>query len=254
MTRFISSNKKSRRLWATALWLILWQGLSMSVNQRLLLASPAETALRWLELAQTAPFWRSALFSLGHILAGFALALVLGAVGAILSARFVWAEAFLAPPLAVIRAIPVASFVIVALIWIPSRRLSILISLLIALPLLYDAILNGIRVIDPQILEMTRMFRVSRLGCLRAVALPSILTCLSSSARTAMGLAWKSGVAAEVIGIPTGSIGEKLYKAKIYLATPDLFAWTLTIVLLSWMCERSLETFLRLLLQRLERM
>lgn len=226
----------------------------MLVRQRLLLASPLETLARWLELVQTAPFWRSALFTLGHILLGFALALFLGALGAGLSARFAWAEAFFSPPLAVIRAIPVASFVIVALIWVPSRRLSILISLLIALPILYDAVLDGIRAVDPRLLEMTRTFRVARMNRLRAVFLPSILSRLSSAARAAMGLAWKSGVAAEVIGIPSGSIGEKLYKAKIYLATPDLFAWTITIVLLSWACERALSGLLNLLRRRLERM
>ena len=243
-----------RRLLPVLFWLLVWQLLAFAVGQKLLLASPIETLTRLLELAQTAGFWQSVLFTLGHIFAGFGCALFFGILTGSLAARFDWLYELIKPLLTAIKSVPVASFVIVALIWVPSRRLSILISFLIAFPLIHAAVLDGLTYIDPKLLEMARVFRMPRLNRLTAIELPAVLPRLASSASVAMGLAWKSGVAAEVIGIPSGSIGEKLYKAKVYLATPDLFAWTLTIVLASMLCERLLRLLLRQAGRALERM
>lgn len=244
----------NRRLLAALFWILVWQIAAMLVGQKLLLASPAETVVRLLELIPTAAFLRSVLFTLGHILAGFFAAVLFGGLFGALSARFGWLRELLSPLLAVIKSVPVASFVIVALIWVPSRRLSVLISFLITLPLIYTAVLDGLTGIDPKLREMAQVFRMSPWNRMIAIELPAVLPRLTSAAGVAMGLAWKSGVAAEVIGIPTGSIGERLYKAKVYLATPDLFAWTLTIVLASMLCERTLRLMLKRAERALERM
>lgn len=252
MKRSTTSADRSHRLWAVAFWIAVWQLLAMAVGQRVLLASPLETAKRLIELIPTLEYWRSILFTLGHILAGFLAACLAGTLLAALSARFGRIAELLAPLLATIRSIPVASFVIVALIWVPSRRLSVLISFLIAMPIVYAGVLDGIHSADPQLIEMARIFRMTPLNRLAYLYLPSILPRFATSAGVAIGLAWKSGVAAEVIGIPGGSIGEKLYRAKIYLATPDLFAWTLTIVALSVLCERAIRALLALAQRRME--
>ncbi len=245
---------KLRRLLPALFWILVWQLISMAVGHRLLLASPLETLVRLTELIQTADFWLSVLFTLGHILAGFFAAVILGTIFGALSAEFDWMGELLSPLLSVIKSIPVASFVIVALIWVPSKRLSVLISFLIALPLIYTAVLDGLTHIDPKLRQMAQVFRMPVLNRILSIDLPTVLPRLISSASVAIGLAWKSGVAAEVIGIPTGSIGERLYKAKVYLATPDLFAWTLTIVLASMLCERALRGLLKQAQRALERM
>jgi len=239
---------------ALLFWVLVWQLLSIAAGHRLLLASPLETVLRLLELVVTAGFWRSVLFTLGHIFAGFLAAVAAGTLAGALSARFRWIRDLLQPLLTVVKSIPVASFVIVALIWIPSKRLSVLISFLIALPLIYTAVADGLTDVDPKLREMARVFGISPLNRLLTIELPAVLPRLTSAASVAIGLAWKSGVAAEVIGIPSGSVGERLYKAKVYLATPDLFAWTLTIVLASMLCERALRRLLGCAQRRLERM
>ena len=243
-----------RALIPAGFWLLVWQLVSMAVGQAVLLASPLATLARLFALAGTGEFWRSALFTLAHILAGYLLAAIAGILLAVLASRFRLVGELLSPLLAAMRSVPVASFVIAALIWVPSRRLSILISLVIVLPLVYAGTLDGLRQIDPQLMEMARVFRMSRLNRLRAVELPAALPSVASALSVAIGMAWKSGVAAEVIGIPGGSIGEKLYKAKVYLATPDLFAWTLTIVLLSAGCSKLVKLGLRALSRSLERM
>ena len=245
---------KLRRLLPALFWILVWQLISMAVGHRLLLASPLETLVRLTELIQTADFWLSVLFTLGHILAGFFAAVILGTIFGALSAEFDWMGELLSPLLSVIKSIPVASFVIVALIWVPSKRLSVLISFLIALPLIYTAVLDGLTHIDPKLRQMAQVFRMPVLNRILSIDLPTVLPRLISSASVAIGLAWKSGMAAEVIGIPTGSIGERLYKAKVYLATPDLFAWTLTIVLASMLCERALRGLLKQAQRALERM
>ena len=230
---------------AALFWVAVWQVAAMAVGQGILLASPVDTLARLAELVQTGDFWRSVLFTLGHILAGYALASAAGITLATLAARYAPVADLLAPLLSAMRSVPVASFVIAALIWVPSRRLSLLIVAVIVLPVVYAGTLDGLRQIDPRLTEMARVFHMPRMNRLRCVTLPALMPSLTSALSVAMGLAWKSGVAAEVIGIPGGSIGERLYKAKVYLATPDLFAWTLTIVLVSAACTRLLRAGLK---------
>ena len=127
---------------------------------------------------------------------------------------------------------------ILALVWVRGRELSILISFLMAVPVLYSAVRTGIQGTDVQLLEMARVFRLPAGRRLRAIWLPAVLPAFREGCRTALGLCWKSGVAAEVIGLPDGSIGDALYRAKITLSTGDLFAWTFVIICLSALFEK----------------
>ena len=146
------------------------------------------------------------------------------------------------------------AFAALALILFSSRNLAVLISFLIVLPVLYTNLLSGIRAADPQLLEMARVFRVPALRGIRYVYLPQVLPYFRSACGSALGLCWKSGIAAEVIGMPDGSIGEQLQQAKIYLNTPDLFAWTLVIVLVSLIFEKVFLALLKRGERALERM
>ena len=251
--RNTSRGRPLRLILAALFWVALWQVAAMAVGQGILLASPVDTLLRLGALVRTGDFWRSVLFTLGHILAGYALASGLGVALATLAARCTLLADLMTPLLSAMRSVPVASFVIAALIWVPSRRLSLLIVAVIVLPVVYAGTLDGLRQIDPRLKEMARVFHMPRMNRLRCVTLPALMPSLTSALSVSMGLAWKSGVAAEVIGIPGGSIGEKLYKAKVYLATPDLFAWTLTIVLISAGCTRALRTGLQQVQRKVEK-
>ena len=242
------------RLWAVLFWLALWQAAAMLVGHDFLLASPVQSAMRFLELGCSAAFWQSVLYTLCRILSGFALGLAAGVFCAFLSARFPRVRELIAPLWTVLRAIPVASFVIVALIWVPSRNLSVLISFLIVFPLIYAGTLSEIERADGKLIEMARLMRMPRLRRLTYIYILPALDGFQSLCATGMGLAWKSGVAAELISIPSGSIGEKLYSAKVYLMTGDLFAWTAAIVLLSALCARLFSWILHRIAQRLERM
>ena len=124
-------------------------------------------------------------------------------------------------------------FIILALVWVSGRSLSILISFLMVLPVLYSAVRTGIESADVQLLEMAQVFRLPLARRVKAIWLPAILPAFRQGCSVALGICWKSGVAAEVIGLPDGSIGDALYRAKITLSTGELFAWTFVIILLS---------------------
>ena len=236
------------RLWAAAFWLLVWEGASLALasttgGRMLLQASPVQALGRLIALAATAEFWRAAAFSSLRILGGFFLSCVLAVALAALAARLRWVRELLSPLVAVVKAVPVVSFIILALIFFSSENLSLLISALMVFPPVYLNVLEGIGHTDVQLLEMARVFRVPLSRQLRGIYLPAVLPYFRSAVSLGLGLCWKSGAAAEVIGLPAGSIGEALYTAKVYFQTGDLFAWTAVIVAISVLFER---LFLRL--------
>ena len=184
------------RILAVFFWIAIWQFASMYLKQEILLASPVSVVRKLFELSFTGNFWQSVGFSFVRIVTGFLLAMFLGIFLAVLAYWSKTVEILIAPVIAVVKSTPVASFIILCLIWIPSRNLSVFISFLMVLPYFLSA------------------------------------------CRLSLGMCWKAGVAAEVIGVPSGSIGEKLYNAKIYLNTPDLFAWTIVIIVISFVFEK----------------
>jgi NitT/TauT family transport system permease protein len=215
------SRRNAIRVWSVLLWLAVWQIAAMAIGHDILLVSPVTVVRRLVELAVTGSFWNSIGFSLLRIIGGFFLAAGTGLLFAAASYRFRAIEIMLEPPMQTIKAPPVASFVILILIWVPSRNLSVVISFLMVLPIMYTNVLAGIRSTDRQLLEMADVFRVPTGRRIRYIYVSQVLPYFRSACSVALGLGWKSGIAAEVIGIPVGSIGEKLYQSKIFLDTPD---------------------------------
>ena len=239
----MAQRKAGLRLWAVAFWLLAWQLAAVLLeaaypNGGLLLASPAASLARLGELAATAAFWRAVGWSACRILGGFLLSCLTAAFFAALASRYTWVRELLAPPVAAVKATPVASFIILALVWLDGSRLPLFIAFLMVFPTVYLNLLEGICQTDRKLLEMARVFRVPLSRRLWGIYLPQVLPYFRSAASLGLGLCWKAGVAAEVIGLPGGSMGERLYTAKIYFQTPDLFAWTAAIVAVSVVFER----------------
>lgn len=244
MTGCTMSRKNIHRLWVPCLWLLLWQGASMAVGEELLLPAPLPVLTRMVKLPLQGAFWASCGHSLGRILLGFLLGAAVGCILAVVTSAFPPACSFLAPAMAAIKATPVASFVILALVWIRGANLSIFISFLMVLPLVWQNVSQGIAAADHSLLEMAAVYRLSWRDMIRAIYLPAVLPYLLSALRVGLGFAWKAGIAGEVIAIAPGSIGLELYQAKTYLEMPDLFAWTGFIILLSVVLERGMVAFL----------
>ena len=140
--------------------------------------------------------------------------------------------------MAAVKAVPVASFIILALVWLDSRSLSFFIAFLMVFPPVYLNVLEGICQTDRKMIEMAKVFRVPLWRQIRGLYLPQVLPYFRTAVSLALGLCWKAGIAAEVIGLPGGSLGEHLYNAKVYFMTPDLFAWTAVIVTVSVVFEK----------------
>ncbi len=233
-------NKALVGLAVAVFWVAVWWLLSGAVGQELLLPSPMQVLDTLWALWGTAVFWRSVALSLVRVLGGFAAAVAVGSLLAVLTTRSRVADALLSPLLHIVRAAPVASFIILAYVWIRVGILPAFIAFLMVVPLVWANVREGILTTDKKLLEMAAVFRLGRWKTLKTVHLPSVKPYFVAACTTGLGFAWKSGVAAEVICTPADSIGKQLYSAKAYLETPEVFAWTVTVVLLSILLERGL--------------
>ncbi len=227
------------------IWMTLWQAAYWLIGEDLLLASPLQVLESLYGLFGRPAFWLSALWSLLRIEAGFGLGVVIGTLLAILTVRYRWLHDFFYPAISAIRATPVSSFIILALVWMTSSRVVIFIVFLMVLPIIWANVTEGILKTDQQLLEMASVFRLSRGQIIRLIYLPSISPFFVAAASTGLGLGWKAGVAAEVLSTPGYSLGGKLYEAKIYLETADLLAYTVIIIILSLLLEKILLFLLR---------
>jgi len=199
------------------LWLIIWQAGAMALDKSVILVTPLAALKRLLELIPQESFWRTALNSFARISGGFMLALFSGAALAALSARLALARAVISPLMTAIKAVPVASFIIFALFFMKSSALSVLISFLMVLPVIYEAVLKGAENADRELAETAEIFGLGAAKKLRYLYFPAVMPFLAAACRTGAALAFKSGTAAEVIGQPDFTVGDMLYRAKIYL-------------------------------------
>ena len=222
---------------ALAFWLAVWQLVSMAVGQELLVPSPATVLATLAQLAVTPAFWQTTATSLLRVLLGFLAGVLGGVVAAVLTTRYRLVDALLSPLLRVVRAAPVASFIILALVWIPTGRLPAFISFLMVVPVVWESMVQGIARQDRDLLEVAEVFGFGWWQTVRRIRIPLLLPFFATACATGMGLAWKSGVAAEVISRPAIAVGSRLQDAKINLETPQVSAWTITGVVLSLVLE-----------------
>lgn len=248
-------NKKHvQRVISIVLALAVWQIAAAVTGMDMLLASPVKVAARLCSIVTEEGFFKTIMFSLLRITTGCLIAIAAGFVLAMAAGRFHIVEILLWPYVVTIKSVPVASFIILCLIWLSFNQLTVFISFLIVFPVVYSNILQGIKSTNRELLEMAEVYHVSWGRRFIHIYLPSVKPYLISASSIAMGMAWKAGVAAEVIGVVTGSIGEKLYESKIYFLGADLFAWTIIIIVLSVVLEKLLMHLVKLIFKGIERL
>lgn len=229
----------------TAFWLAVWISAAALVAQPLILPGPGAVALALSRLACDAGTWAILVGSGARILGGLALAAACGGVLAGVSVHSRLVARLVAPVLSFIKATPVACVVVLLLIWLGSARVSIAAVFLMALPGVYFSLVEGLTQVNKPLEQMFRLHGVRgwRLFCAHTwrEVLPFVLSC----ARAVIGMSWKAGVAAELIGMAVGTVGERIYQAKLLIETADLLAWTVLVVAASWACERVLVWLLR---------
>lgn len=228
-------------VFAALAWFIVWEIAARLVGKELILPGPLRVAGTLVSLAGQGSFWFSILTTLLRIMSGYLLGLLLASVLAVLTSFFKPADIFLAPAIRIVRAVPVASFIILALLWVGRRYVPVLISMMMVVPVIWENLSEAIANTDRKLLEMGRAYRFGKMKIFRFIYLPSVLPSFEAGCLTAMGLAWKSGIAAEVLSQPKNAIGTNVYNSKVYLETPELFAWTLTVIVLSLIIEHAIR-------------
>lgn len=223
---------------AIVFWLIIWYAAALHVDKEIILPKPDDVFYRLWDLMCGVSFWISCGNTILRIIAGTFAGIVAGILlaGLMLVSKII--RALLSPLLSAIKATPVASFIIAALFWIGRGNVPGFISFLIVLPVICDSVYTGIKNTDKKLLEMAQLYRFTSIKKTRYIYLPSVVPYFLSALRTSVGMTWKSGVAAEVLCTPADSIGKALYSTKVYMETADMFAWTITIIVLSVVFEK----------------
>lgn len=237
-------SKLWKRLAPVVFWLGVWALAAKGVGRELLLPSPGAVLLALLTLAGQGWFWRSVLMSFGRIGLGFLLGAGLGTLlGVVTTLR--WGELLLSPALRAVRTVPVVSFILLLYFWLPTGWVPVAVAALMALPVVWRSARQGLAAADPQLLELAGAYRMGLWRKGIHIYLPAALPALSAGWETALGLAWKAGVAGEVLCQPKWAMGTGLQAAKTYLDAPGLFAWTAVMVAASIAAEWILRLALR---------
>ena len=238
---FIESKKNWLivRILIIAVWLCIWQAVCDLTGLELILASPVNVFIQLCKLVSTSVFYTVLINSFFHITVGFLTACVIAVLLGVLAGKYQMVHEFFMPLIHLMKSLPVASFIILLLILFGSSKVSALISFIVVFPMVYSSVVAGMRQTDKKLLEMGELFSIGFVRTIKYIYLPQVLSYTRSSLKTAIGMSWKAGVSAEVIGLAKNSIGEQLYYAKLYLLTEQLFAWSIVVVGVSLLCEKT---------------
>lgn len=226
-------------------WLGVWELVFRVVNKELLVPSPSQVAARFLQLCTTSAFWRIIAESCARVALGFVIAFIIGGIMGTLSAAFPAVHRVFHPILRIIGTTPVASFIILAVVWLKTGKIPTFITFLMVLPLVWNNIYQGFLNVDKELLEMVEVFDIPFSKQWKTLYLPSLAPYIAASFSTGIAFAWKAGVAAEVIAQPAFSIGRKIHDSRVYLETTDLFAWTVAVILLSFGLEKLVQLIIK---------
>lgn len=253
--RSITSDKSKliriiKKAGVIAAWLLLWQLAALAVGSSFLFPSPLTVLRRLGELCVTKEFALDCLSSLGRISLGCFSGIVFGSLLGAATAFSKPLYDFFSPLLTVIKTTPVASFIILLLVWVKRSGVPVVIAFLMVVPVMWSNVSAAVVDTDRLLLEAAKVFRLSRFQKLRHVYIPCSLPSFAAGCKTSIGFSWKAGIAAEVLSTPRNSVGSELYIAKINLEYADLFAWTAAVILMSFLVEKALVLLLEKLLLR----
>lgn len=240
----------AKYLLIAVIWVAIWQVCATSVGEELLFPKPLTVLLRLGELMKTADFYKTVWQSLLRILIGMATGTLIGVLGGVLTALVSAARAFFAPILAIVKSTPVASFILLLVLWMDRDKTTLVIAAMMVVPVVWTNVETGIINTDRALIEMGRAYKMSPASRIFKICLPSVVPYFVASLRASLGMAWKAGIAAEVLLQPTVAIGKMIFTSKLMLETTDLFAWTAVVIILSVIIEKVTLSLLRLILKK----
>ncbi len=236
-----SSKKIIKIALATLTWVLVWFLFAQAIGQELILPSPVTVLKRLGGMIVTAEFWKHTGLTFLRIVSGYLIGVLMGFMLAMLTFNFEICDTLLAPIIRIIRATPVASFIILILLWVGKNTLPMIVVALMVTPVIWENLISGFENADSGLLQMADSYNFTRMKKFWNINVMSAIPAFTSAALTSMGLAWKSGIASEVLSQPGIAIGTQLYNSKVYLETPELFAWTIVVILLSLCIEKMIR-------------
>ena len=236
----------------TIIWLAIWQLIAMKINEELLFPEPLTVFKRLVELVKSPEieFFKTIWHSFLRIVIGMLIGVLIGCIGGIITAFSKIAKAFFAPMLAIIKSTPVASFILLLVLWINRDKTPLVIAAMMVVPIVWTNIETGILNADRSLIEMAKLYGTGRIKMIGKIYLPSIVPYFVASLKSSLGMAWKAGIAAEVLLQPTIAIGKMIFGAKLMLETVDLFAWTAVVIILSVIIEKLTVIIFKAILKR----
>ncbi len=234
-----------RKIIIIFIWILIWQIAAWIIRNPVVFAGPWETLQALGRLLTDKEFYPTICNTMLRILLGMVLGTGLGFLLAYTAKQVSFLQDVLSPMVGIIKATPVASFVILLLIWFGSRWTAAVVVFLVTFPIAYLNLLKGLGNMDVRLSEMADLYQISPGKRFRYVEFPQVRGNVAAALSLAVGMGFKSGIAAEVIGQAGRTIGNSLYRAKIYLETDSLFAWTVVVILLSWGVEKLLGLLLK---------
>ena len=221
-------------------WLFLWLAVSFKINNSFLFPSPKDTVTALVDIIKEGNFFIITLYSFLRIIVGIIIGVFAGTVLGVITASSRFADILMTPAISTVKATPVASFIILVWIWFDSNVIPILITALIVLPVVYTNVIGGIRSVSRELLDVAKVYKFSFSKRVFKLYVPTVLPYFLSSLKACLGMAWKAGIAAEVLCVPTMAIGTELFLSKSYLEMPTMFAWTLVVIIFSLIIEKIL--------------
>lgn len=231
-------------------WVVVWQISYLCIDNNMLLASPIDVFYRLFDLCKDTGFWNIVVSSMMRIIQGFIYGTIIGVLLSLITRSSNILKDLFKPIINVVQSTPIASFIILALVWIKSGIVPIFISALMVIPIIWTNVTEGIIKTDTKLLEMANIYKFNKISKIKMIYIPSVIPYFTAACTTALGLSWKAGVAAEVIANTRYSIGGEIYKSKMYLETVDLFSFTVVVIILSFILEYIIVNLMKLILSK----
>lgn len=231
-------------------WVVVWQTSYLCIDNNMLLASPIDVFYRLFDLCKDTGFWNIVVSSMMRIIQGFIYGTIIGVLLSLITCSSNILKDLFKPIINVVQSTPIASFIILALVWIKSGIVPIFISALMVIPIIWTNVTEGIIKTDTKLLEMAKIYKFNKISKIKMIYIPSVIPYFTAACTTTLGLSWKAGVAAEVIANTRYSIGGEIYKSKMYLETVDLFSFTVVVIILSFILEYIIVNLMKLILSK----
>ena len=213
--------------------LLIWTILSTVLAIPIILPSPYDVIKSAFALFREENFWLALLGTVKRGVGSFIITIISGTLVGISAGYSKNIEKFFSPILIVIRATPVMSVILLAYIWLKSGEVPIFAAFLMAFPVVFQSVYQGVSNRDANLIEMGRLYGFSKTMILTHITIPSLIPYILTAAKGALGMTWKVIVAAEVISVPKYGVGTGMHSAQLELNTAAVLAWTAIAILLT---------------------